>query len=363
MVTYPGGGVFRKRANQAPFAAAVLIVVASAASARAATVSQAGVCAYCHVSETGSLVTTGGHAATLDCQSCHADRRPGRVGVGHRAIPRCTSCHDDLTGHPPRERPRGRRKEIRNCSRCHAVHGSTNLRLVQTSIRTRGHLVPMLFDSTAGAAPGGFTNPDAPGTGLCEVCHRTTRFYRSDGSGEPHFTASCTDCHEHAVGFQPVADDRNCSLCHKAEAARFELPSGHSERFLCSGCHAEVSPTPGPGHRAIAACADCHDVKSHAPGGNTLPCTQCHQPHGTTNLSLVVDVLQTVQDGLVPIRFDNLAGQADGSFASLSDPGTGICEVCHTTTAFYRANGSGPNGHFTLSCLPCHRHERGFAPP
>jgi len=325
-------------------------------------VAEAGICAECHTDQVGTLIQTGGHAATLDCESCHTDRRPGQVGNGHRAIPRCSDCHSE-TGHPPRNAPRGRRAEIRNCSRCHDVHGSTNLKLVQTSLRTRGRLVPILFDSEAGAAPGGFTNPDAPGTGLCEVCHRKTSFYRSNGSGEPHFTATCTDCHDHELGFQPVVSDQNCPLCHEAEGTRFTLPSGHSEEFTCSGCHAQVSPEPGPGHRSITPCATCHEtVASHAPGGTPFPCARCHEPHGTPNLSLVRAALETVQGPIVPIRFDNLTGRADGSFASLSDPGSGICEVCHTTTQFYRADGSGPNGHFTLSCLPCHRHSDGFAP-
>lgn len=357
-------GVIRIGENRPRASGGFVLAVAlmmSAAVAAAETVPSPGVCATCHFEQTGALLETGGHAATLDCESCHADRRPGRVGLKHRGTPRCSSCHTDVAGHPPRERPRGRRAEIRNCGRCHAVHGSPNLALVPTTVRTRGRLVPMRFDSTAGAAPGGFTNPDAPGTGLCEVCHRDTRFYPSSGDGEPHFTDTCTDCHAHAVGFEPVADDGNCGLCHEAEAARFELPSEHAERFACSGCHAEVSPAPGPGHRAIAACADCHDTATHAPGGTGFPCTQCHEPHGTTNLDLVVDTLETVQGPFVPIRFDNLQGKADGSFASASAPGTGICEVCHTTTAYYRADGGGA-AHFTLSCLPCHRHSQGFAP-
>jgi predicted CXXCH cytochrome family protein len=339
----------------------VLALAMTQPVARAAPIDEAGICAQCHSTQVGALIETGGHAAVLDCQSCHGDRRPGQVGEGHRAIPRCSSCHD-TSGHPPRRRTRGRRAEIRNCSRCHDVHGSSNLSLVQTSIRTRGRLVPMRFDSTAGAAPGGFTNPDDPGTGLCEVCHKKTRFYPSSGDGEPHFTDTCTQCHDHAAGFEPVADDQNCALCHEAEAQRFTLPSAHSEQFACSGCHADAGAPPGPDHRAITPCTDCHDTSTHAPGGTGLPCAQCHQPHGTTNLSLVAETVQTVQGPFVPIRFENLNGQADGSFASLSAPGTGICEVCHTTTQFYRADGSGPAGHFTLSCLPCHRHSEGFAP-
>jgi predicted CXXCH cytochrome family protein len=243
------------------------------------------------------------------------------------------------------------------------VHGSTNEALVQTMLRVRGRFVPILFDSQAGAAPGGFTNPDAPGTGLCEVCHRTTRFYRSDGTGEPHFTDTCTDCHDHMQSFEPVVTDQNCPLCHEAESTRFALPSGHSENFACADCHPPVNPEPGPGHRAITPCADCHGTTAtHAPNGTALPCAQCHEPHGTPNASLVRAALETVQGPVVPIRFDNLEGRADGSFASLTDPGSGICEVCHTTTQFYRADGSGPQGHYTLSCLPCHRHSDGFAP-
>ena len=41
---------------------------------------------------------------------------------------------------------------------------------------------------------------------------------------------------------------------------------------------------------------------------------------------------------------------------------SGVCEICHTQTRFYRADGAGQE-HFPFSCLPCHLHEAGFAPP
>ena len=134
----------------------------------------------------------------------------------------------------------------------------------------------------------------------------------------------------------------------------------NDQRTLYSTALAAGTP-PGEGHRTTQACADCHDSGTHAPGGNAFACTRCHEPHGTDNTHLVVDALETVQGPFVPIRFDNLDGRADGSFASASQPGTGICEVCHTTTAYYRADGGGA-AHFDLSCLPCHRHAEGFAP-
>jgi hypothetical protein len=219
----------------------------------------------------------------------------------------------------------------------------------------RGRLSPVHFPDPDGA----FVDPGAPGDGLCEVCHRRTEVYRADGHGDAHFTEPCTLCHEHAAGFLPVVAEKNCAVCHAAQAARLARPSRHAERFDCSACHAEVDAAPGPGHRATPACADCHRQVTHAPAG---ACTSCHDPHGTDNARLVLDVIRTPGGGDVPVRFDgSLLGQVDGSFASASAPGTGVCEVCHTATRFYRADGGG-EPHFTFSCLPCHLHSAGFAP-
>src|SRR5262245_35823947 len=91
-----------------PIGLAMLLLLITRALAVAADIAQAGVCAECHLTQTAALIETGGHTEVLDCQSCHADRRPGQVGNGHRSIPRCTTCHD-TAGHPPRDQPRGRR--------------------------------------------------------------------------------------------------------------------------------------------------------------------------------------------------------------------------------------------------------------
>ncbi|HLK10629.1 MAG TPA: hypothetical protein VKW76_04560 [Candidatus Binatia bacterium] len=344
--------------------AGVLLMVCLARTAPAVA-ADAGICGRCHLEEATLGATTGGHAPSVGCEDCHRDRRPGRVGVGHRAI--ITSCgsHHTAVRHPPHGANRPG-KPRRNCIGCHDPHGSPNLHLIRTSLFRTGprRLIPIVYDSESGAAPGGFTDPARPGKGLCEVCHRRTQVYRADGRGQPHFAQSCVLCHDHEAGFQPVATEQNCAICHTAEAARFAKANLHSASFDCSGCHAAVVPTPGVGHRTVPACADCHTNLTHAPPGvPPFPCTQCHDPHGTDNSDLVLDQIERSQGGLVPIVFDNVLGQFDGSFASASQPGTGICEVCHTTTKFYRADGSGPQGHYTFSCLPCHRHAAGFNPP
>lgn len=349
----------RCEVGSATLLAILLVLGASTARSQPTAADDAGVCGRCHTIQAGIAASTGGHAAVLGCGSCHADRRPGRVGRRHRAVADCGDCHE-MPGHPARKRS-GARRITRNCLACHDPHGSSNLQLVTTGVFWRRRVLDVLFTTEDGAAPGGFTHPDAPGTGLCEVCHRGTDFYRRNGKGEPHFTQTCTLCHPHDAAFGVSVSDQSCPICHADEAARLAEPSGH-QPLPCVECHAEVSPVPGPGHRAAEACEACHaGTATHAPAGNAIPCAQCHDPHGSDNTQLVRDVLTTTLGTSVPILFDNLDGRADGSFASASAPGTGVCEVCHTTTRFYRADGTG-DPHFTFSCLPCHRHGRGFQP-
>jgi len=338
----------------------VALLLAVAGSARAAGVGEVvGLCARCHENPAALEVNAGGHSSLLDCQSCHPQKKPHRFGRQHRGVPRCTSCHAEIPGHPQKQR--SRRQTNKNCMRCHAPHGSPNLSLVGTGIRQPHRLAPMSFVSEAGAAPGGFTNPDAPGTGLCEVCHRKTEFYRRSGAGAPHFSERCTLCHQHAVAFEPVADAGNCRICHTTEAALFELPSPHSARFDCVTCHADTGQPIGPGHETIRDCQSCHETPpSHAPNGRALPCASCHDPHGSTNLSLIAETIETPA-GARPIVFTNLMGRADGGFASASAPGSGLCEACHTDTRVYDAAGTGAP-HFTERCTLCHLHDTTFEP-
>ena len=345
----------------------LVLAVAGASRARADGVSASGICAACHATETGLAAMDGGHAPLLDCLTCHEDRRPGSFGPGHRARPTsCTTHHTTTVAtHPPPDRTLRPARLRRSCLKCHDPHGSQNAHLIRAAIRTGGRLRPIDFHDIGGSVPGGFVDPTTPGRGLCEVCHRTTRFYRADGHGESHFTSDCTLCHDHAASFRPVITDASCSSCHPAEAARLAKQNLHHDKFdgKCSSCHDAVASEPGPGHRAISACADCHSaerVATHAPGV-AIPCAQCHEAHGTDNIRLMRDVIHTVQGADQPLHFDSLVGQADGSFASASAPGTGLCEVCHTRTQFYRADGRGA-AHYTTTCLQCHSHAAGFLP-
>jgi hypothetical protein len=151
-------------------------------------------CLRCHASVASAWENLSSHSAVLDCQGCHMVL--SFAGAGHAVRPACTRCHSE-SSHP---------SPGASCVICHDPHGSPNVFLVRPKLSLSGggaagiHLSRIEGAGRDGLARAGVAGEKA-GTGLCEVCHGVTRYYRRDSSGTPHEAGWCAGCHRHSEGF------------------------------------------------------------------------------------------------------------------------------------------------------------------
>jgi len=122
-------------------------------------------------------------------------------------------------------------------------------------------------------------------------------------------------------------------------------------------------------------CSDCHNLATHSRqalsaryGSWAEECLGCHTPHDTANIFLVREQIETPSSGVRSVDFRNTDGLANYSYASATQPGTGVCEVCHTKTRNsdgtprFRNTGESDGGkHYASQCTACHTHALGFA--
>lgn len=356
---------------------------------------QWGSCAFCHNAEARALETVLGSPVELACSTCHEDRTPGRFGAGHRGRP-----DRSLVPDAPRDphRPLPDAAASGSCAFCHAGFANNIASVVGELACTTCHREQLAGQYGPGHRER--TNPDLVPAfvgadhklgalrpfGACAFCHRdiAENVVASDAGD-----LGCMLCHEKRLAefgpghrslpsaalvpsFVGVRHDSGpartfgtCAFCHRSTTNRaLEFTHGRLE-VSCELCHAEAtSERFGPGHQSIVSCIACHgtDRKTHQDPnqGTAYECAVCHEPHGSENLFLIREQLTTPSGRTAPVRFDNLRGVADGGFAGASTPGTGLCEVCHTNTRFFRSDGTG-EPHLTFPCFTCHPHALGFS--
>jgi len=351
-------------------------------------------CAYCHNQFAVNLVPV---SSDLKCDVCHDQNLlPGTYGPGHRSVPGA----DKVPSFAGPAHSLGATAPFGSCAFCHnqfavsMIPASSDL---TCEVCHDQNLLPGSFGPGHRNIPGPDKVPSFAGAthdlgplarlGSCAYCHNDLA---------TNVTASgvdlqCPFCHQnallpdfgpghrsipgpdrvpsfvgpsHALG--PEAEFGDCAICHNALAVKAAASSGHGTLSLnCPQCHIDLEPGDvGPMHRNVPRCADCHGMQMthHDPAaGTTMECVVCHTPHGSTNLYLINEQIVTPDGMTRPIQFTSLQGLADGSWASASHPGSGVCEICHTTTQFYLSDGSGAQ-HFPFACFPCHPHAGAFEP-
>jgi hypothetical protein len=113
----------------------------------------------------------------------------------------------------------------------------------------------------------------------------------------------------------------------------------------------------GPsGHYGIGGsaydCNICHDFLNGVYGGGGVYGDPPPPPSSGYNLRWIKSPIVYPSVTSPDVEFLSFSGLAKGAY-----PFNGPCEVCHTTTKYYRNNSPGLS-HYTGNCMPCHPHFR-----
>jgi len=265
------------------------------------------------------------------------------------------------------------RKDL--CNSCHG--GTPNL---PNPIASNAH--PMHMNAIYG--PSNYLGSSVT---ACQACHPANAALHMNGVVDQVVgaTSACQGCH---AGRAPAWNSTariDCTVCHAASPAKLSngVAAPYKENFgttghglytasnQCTDCHdansSHISGSLGDTMRLKVAndsnlCASCHstnlvqdafrNMSTHVTkGGRSLNCQECHDPHGTGNVSMIRSKINGTT-----ISFTD-------KINSFIDPVTnrGLCQVCHTLTNHFVA-GVPETNHYSSGCLNCHTHNGGFKP-
>lgn len=297
-------------------------------------------------------------AATKTCSnvSCHGTGKPVWGGT----LPTdCTGCHGGTSsssapiatnghsGHLTKSYGPGSYlgSTVSSCQSCH------NYSSVQPDPKHADGIVEVLNGTGSACAnchAGTIPSWTATSRLACTSCHAATPAVLPNGVAAPFKANFATTGHGQA--FTNYSTSRRCESCHDANSTHISGVLGDNMRLLlpddntqCASCHNDPTKVPT---------ATKQNVLSHVTtlgGTATSDCKSCHDPHGTTNLSMI----KTTINGTA-ITFANLSS----GFVKTVAPYNGLCQVCHTQTTHYKS-GQAPDGHPTKNCLSCHGHKGG----
>ena len=334
-------------------------------------------CALCHINTTAN-------GTTISNVANHTNKIvdvafSGLAGTG-TGVASCstTYCHAGSTLAPPVWGTPG----SVTCGSCHKADNAT-----LASPAHPAHLNPtVLYGPTAlQALPGGTAATS------CKTCHTVYPANHANGLPVDVTLTTCNPCHVGTLTTTIWKAGRvTCESCHTgatrsviqtvtAPDESLSATKGHTQStftgaLTCNSCHnqnsAHISGVLGDNVRLTLAntnaqCASCHNaaaavkpafrnMSTHftALGVANELCKTCHNPHGTTNLSMIRTQLKGPWSNVTTWTI-TYTDPINGFINTTNN--RGLCQVCHTKTKYYLA-GKVESSHPTSACLDCHGH-------
>jgi DmsE family decaheme c-type cytochrome len=207
----------------------------------------------------------------------------------------CLTCHDDNPvvmaifntkhGQPHDARSPFGKGQLQ-CEACHGPGGKHTGKIKKGDTRP-----PMIRFGRDSAAPVAVQN------GVCLACHEKS--LSAEWHAGPHAAndVTCASCHDLHATKDPVlsarTQDEVCYTCHVTKRAEFLRPYAHplkQGKVACSDCH-QPHGTSAASQLVESSvnqtCYQCHAEKrgpflwEHAPVAED--CAICHSPHGSSN--------------------------------------------------------------------------------
>lgn len=315
--------------------------------------------------------TWDGVGATCSTSACHGDGKGGAAVTTpvwtNRNSGKCGNCHYTTPtiggaavistgGHfahfsssAVSYGPMLTQKNTTSCATCHTyngeldanhVNGTINVALANCTLNCHKQLAAINPAWTAGPV-------------ACESCHTGTLSV-INGLTAPDKGAAATSGHG-----KPAGANKACLDCHDRNKRHISNKAGDNTRLLnaligtlnteCNYCH---------NNQAQVANGAFRNMTTHVVikgGGQAMACFQCHDPHGSGNLSMIKAKIAYINSTSWTITYTDRSTQWVNTVTN-----RGLCQVCHRFTAHYRA-GVPESNHPTTNCFNCHSHRAGGA--
>jgi predicted CXXCH cytochrome family protein len=320
-----------------------------------------GTCSvYCHDPADTGKTADWDLAGPLACDACHAGKATDTVKISSGSHPRHVT---DLNG------------PGLACSKCHGAGSDTGAHTSHfdgaydyiSSVCNGCHA----YDAGETALVWGNA-----ATSQCRTCHAgatTTAAGQVGVSAAPAKIQAMTTGHgktsgSYSVSNRPAAN-QDCEACHDKNAAGHFDGDSLDKRLLvtfsCEGCH---DGTPAVAVLTHSNTAANYTGQKRADFSKT--CLACHDPHGSTNITMIAATRPDFAGTVVFTSFGNATPVSnDDSFDELETVvananNDDICATCHTAV-LHNNRAVGGTHNEGKTCVTCHSHSGtygGFMP-